>query len=368
VRPLTALRPGRLGLWLTILTLVFPTGLLANGNWLKCGFSAPDSVGFMLLLSDGTVMALNYPILGSGQAGPDWFKLTPDPNGHYVNGEWSRIASMNYPRQAFASQVLPDGRVLVIGGEYPKGGPGEASAEIYEPRADFWVLANPPSSLMDRTQNSPEYGGTVANRAQGFIDCNSVLLRDGTVLIAPAAPATYNGTLIYNPKSNSWRNGPPTTNYQGETSWLKLADGSILTVDTGTNLTERYIPSLNQWIPDRDVPVNLWGALPAPILPEIGPALLLPNGTGFFLGGSGKTAIYIPSGSTNLGLWLPGPDIPDGRVSADAPAAMMPNGKVLCAVSGPPLSSLNSDGEAQFTTPTSFYEYDYSEGPVGAFH
>jgi hypothetical protein len=43
---------------------------------------------------------------------------------------------------------------------------------------------------------------------------------------------------------------------------------------------------------------------------------------------------------------------------------MMPNGKILCAVSGSP--SL-SGGNANFPSPTSFYEYDYSAGPVGSF-
>src|SRR5690349_21421853 len=118
-------RSSHVGLWLVLFALLSSRGLMANGNWLKCGFTAPGSVGFMLLLSDGTVMALNYPLLGGGTGGPIWFKLTPVPNGHYVNGEWSQIASMHYPRHAFGSQVLPDGRVLVIGGEHPRGGPGE---------------------------------------------------------------------------------------------------------------------------------------------------------------------------------------------------------------------------------------------------
>ena len=367
LRSVTSLFPHSFPVCLLLLALFPSSEAFGAGNWLKCGYSAPDSVGFMLLLSDGTVMALNFPTSTSGSVGTDWYRLTPDPDGHYVNGEWSRIASMHYQRHAFGSVVLPDGRVLVVGGEHPVGGAGEASAEIYDPLGNFWALVNPPSSLMDGTKNSPDYGGSVPNKAQGFIDCNTALLPDGTVLTAPVAPSVINGTLIYNPNANSWTNGPPTGLLQSETSWLKLPDGSILTVDPGANTTERYIPSLNQWIPDRSVPVNLWGFLPAPYVAETGPAFLLPNGNGFFLGGSGKTAIYIPSGSTNLGTWLPGPDIPDGRVSADAPAAMMPNGKILCAVSGPPLSTLDGDGNPQFTTPTSFYEYDYSAGTIGSF-
>jgi len=38
----------------TILAGLLSPETFASGNWLKCGFSAPDSVGFMLLLSDGT--------------------------------------------------------------------------------------------------------------------------------------------------------------------------------------------------------------------------------------------------------------------------------------------------------------------------
>ncbi len=351
-------------LWLLILALLPSSGVFANGNWLQCGFSAPDSVGFMLLLSDGTVMALNFPTSLSVGVGTDWYRLSPDPNGHYVNGEWSRIASMHYERHAFGSQVLPDGRVLVIGGEHPVGGAGNASAEIYDPKGNFWALVNPPSSLIDGTKNAP---GLSPPQAQGFIDCNSTLLPDGRVLIAPVAPATANGTLIYNPKANSWTNGGPTRVRQAETSWVKLPDRSVLTVDKGTNTTERYIPALDQWIPDSIAPVSLWAGLPGGFVSETGPAFLLPNGRAFFLGGSGKTAIYTPSGDTNPGSWVIGPDIPGGQVAADAPAAMMPNGKILCAVSGPPLSTLGNDGQPQFTTPTSFYEYDYAAGPVGAF-
>ena len=44
---------------------------------------------------------------------------------------------------------------------------------------------------------------------------------------------------------------------------------------------------------------------------------------------------------------------PDGQGTPDAAAAMMANGKVLCAVSPIP------DQFDNFPSPTSFYEYDY---------
>src|SRR5258707_13801826 len=48
-------------LWLLVLALLPSSGVFASGNWLKLGHTAPDSVSFMLLLSDGTVMAANNP-------------------------------------------------------------------------------------------------------------------------------------------------------------------------------------------------------------------------------------------------------------------------------------------------------------------
>ena len=70
----------------------------------------------MFLLTDGTILA-------QGNQGQDWWKLTPDINGSYVNGTWTQVASLasNYDPYAFASQTLPDGRVLIEGGEYNFG-------------------------------------------------------------------------------------------------------------------------------------------------------------------------------------------------------------------------------------------------------
>src|ERR1017187_2764753 len=71
-------------------------------------------------------------------------------------------------------------------------------------------------------------------------------------------------------------------------------------------------------------------------------------------------AFFTPSGNTNMGSWQAGPVMPNGMVADDAPAAMMVNGKILCALT--PTSGV----------PTSFYEYDpvansftQVDGPLG---
>jgi hypothetical protein len=322
----------------------------------------------MLLLPDGTIMAANNPTSSSDAIGNDWYSLTPDHYGHYQDGEWARRTSANYSRLFFSSQVLQNGSVFVAGGEYGSGG---ATAEIYNPLVNpgsgSWTVINPPTSLLNPNANSP-----ITGKSQGIVDAESMLLPNGNVMVAPVSPSVNNGTLIYNPLANSWSAGPPTVNWQAEASWVTLPDGSILTLDHDSLFSERYVPSLNppQWVPDANLPVSLWVNLGAAnLVGETGPAFLLPNGKAFFLGGTGHTAIYTPSplGGPNHGSWVAGPDIPQGLVSADAPAAMMPNGKILCSVGQP---YYVNNGSLVINSPASFFEYDYtdlSQGPNGSF-
>ncbi|PYV96272.1 MAG: hypothetical protein DMG86_20740 [Acidobacteria bacterium] len=101
---------------------IFPGGSpLANA--FPSGFAST-----CLLLTDGTVICHEYNT-------NRWHRLKPDINGSYQNGSWDvpgftvadmpnandpTIGCVNCPYQPldFASAVLPDGRVVVIGGEY----------------------------------------------------------------------------------------------------------------------------------------------------------------------------------------------------------------------------------------------------------
>ena len=314
----------RLWFWLlTSGTLMLHLNV-TGGTWTALAHSPPETINTMLLLSDGTVMA----------AGDDsentWYRLTPDSTGSYVNGTWSTLAAMHYTRLYFSSDVLTDGRVFVAGAEY---GTGTNSAEVYDPQHDTWTMAP-----------SPPAGQTL------FFDSISKILPNGNVLIAPVGPATAGGTVIYNSALNTWSVGPTLFrgSYQDEASWVKLPDDSILTIDPFGVNSERYIPSLNQWINDADVPVTLYDSYGS----ELGAAFLLPDGRAIYLGATGNTAIYTPSGDTNMGSWQAGPVMPNGTGTPDAPAAMMIDGNILCAVSPAPTSGNH------FPSPTSFYEYD----------
>ena len=300
--------------------LLGESGLQAVGTWTALAHAAPAAVDTMLLLSDGTVMAAN----AGGRA---WYQLIPDNRGSYINGTWRSLASMHDTRLYYSSAVLRDGRVFVAGGEY---GTGKGTAEVYDPLLDRWSYTALPW--------------------QSFSDAVSKILPDGRMLVAPVGPIPSGSTVVYDPVADSWLAGGKLFrgSYQDEASWVKLPDDSILTIDPfGTN-SERYLPASNVWINDANVPVPLYD----PFGNELGAGFVLADGRAFFLGSSGHTAFYAPSGSTAPGAWTLGPDFPNGQGTPDAPAAMMVSGKILCVTSATPSSSNH------FPTPASFYEYD----------
>src|SRR5260370_26060353 len=85
-------------------------GNLPSGTWNPLTNLAPAGIGTMMLLSDGTVMAQE----GGSQK---WDKLTPNALGSYVKGTWSALAPMSTPRLYYGSEILPPGRIFLLGGE-----------------------------------------------------------------------------------------------------------------------------------------------------------------------------------------------------------------------------------------------------------
>lgn len=132
----------RIGVWITSLALTCALGVLSSvayaqqAGWTPLANLPPGgSVINMLLLSDGTVMT------ESGDDAQHWFRLTPDAHGSYVNGTWTTTAPMSMLRLYFTTNILQDGRVWLLGGEYtgPYVDPNIApTGEIYDPIKDTW--------------------------------------------------------------------------------------------------------------------------------------------------------------------------------------------------------------------------------------
>ena len=263
------------------------------------------------MLSDGSVLVTVAASNGGST------KLTSNAAGSYVNGTWSPAAGMSLARGSASQIVLPDGRVLLLGGV--DNGVSVNVGEIYNPLTDSWAsIASFPESALG--------------------NCPTMLLADGRVLAGSiVGPQTY----IYDPATDSWSNGP--TKLYGDSSsyesWTKLPDGSILSYDVNGNPGEaqRLDPTTMTWIDSGTVPVPLEAGVSANL--NLGPGVLLPDGRVLQLGRSSYTAIYSPSTTPGgTGTWSAGPVIPDGLEAggsvsfASSAAAVLPNGHVMFVV------------------------------------
>ncbi len=304
-------------LLLTAAGLFTALPVMAAGTWTQVVNPQPSGGQHPMLLTDGTVIFLGQPCT----------RLTPDIHGSYVNGTWTTLAPMHDSRTFYSSQILPDGRVWVCGGEY---GSGKNRTEVYQPTNNTWTqLPNPPDTVIDNISE------TLAN---------------GNIL--EGTPGS--DVRIYDITSNTWSSRITPPGGFDEAPWVKLQDGSILSYVNSS--AERYIPALNKWVPD--------GTLPAPLFGwgyETGNGILLPNGKVLFLGGTGTNAIYTPwttnyagiytpNGATNAGTWTLAATTPNFNAAIDAPEAMMVNGKILCSMD----TTNNGWGNG-----AKFYEYDY---------
>jgi len=134
---------GPIALQHSSVTSVNATSNVATPTLIPLANQLPNGITFTLLLTDGTVMAQD------GTYYNQWWKLTPDIDGSYLNGTWTQLASLpvSYSPYASAEAVLADGRVVVIGGEY--SGPNSDftltnEGAIYDPRTDTWTALAPP--------------------------------------------------------------------------------------------------------------------------------------------------------------------------------------------------------------------------------
>jgi hypothetical protein len=288
----------------------------------------PDGyTGSGFLLTDGTVIF-------QGSAYSDWWKLTPDSSGSYVNGTWSQIASLpsGYLPYASASAVLADGRVIVEGGEYQDGQFALTDqGAIYDPTANTWTSVAPPAGW--------DYIG----------DSPSTVLPNGSYLLGRKLDMRI---AVMDPKTLAWTelNSTGKRDFNAEEGWTLLPDGSVLTCDVKkAPHSERYIVSEQQWVSAGSTIVDLHSPSPYGCIPygpdgklcyyppgEIGPAILRPDGTVFATGsfstnnGPGHTAIYTPAiKSGGLGKWVVGPDFPNGDNAGDSFAVLLTNGNVL---------------------------------------
>lgn len=295
------------------------------GTWRTLTNAPPAQVATTLLLTDGTVLA-------QGVSTNKWYRLTPDATGDYGDGTWETMADSDHAPLYYASGVLRDGRVIVVGGEYDAGDMiWLVNAEMYNPVADTWTTLPTPAGWVK------------------IGDAPGCVLPDGRFLLGEVGSKK---TAIYNPVTNTWTAAANKINTCGEESWALLPDGTVHAVDcSNPPNAEKYVIAANTWVAAGATPEVLVDSIS-----EIGPSALLPDGRLFVIGATGSTALYtFPAVANQPGTWAKGPTIPQvngkGVGAVDAPACVMPNGNVLFTSS--PITS-----PATFGVPTYAFEYD----------
>ncbi len=158
----------------------------AAGAWSSTGDLASARYDHTAtLLPDGRVLAV-----GGRQAWDATHYLTSaelyDPAANGGAGTWSATGSLTTARAYHTATLLPDGRVLVVGGK-GNGDAPLASAEVYDPTANTWRAT----------------GGLAFAR----YDHTATLLADGRVLVVggTGAGGSLASAELYDPATGAWR-------------------------------------------------------------------------------------------------------------------------------------------------------------------
>jgi hypothetical protein len=294
--------------------------------------------GTMLLESDGSVLVHEEQEYGATTA---WYKLIPDANGNYADGTWSKIASMpkGYAPEYFASAILPDGEMIVEGGEYDGFSPEGVwtnQGAIYNPVKNKWRRVSPPPGW------------------ESIGDAQSDVLANGTFMLAqPCQDCTSaSGTLttddaLFNATGLSWLvvPGQGKNDPNDEEGWTLEPSGQLLTIDTWlTPTTELFTPTNLTWSSAGNTVASPVDSPEA----EIGPQVEMPGGNTFVVGAGSSSEIAPEACTTHKpaatalydyaeGRWVKSPPIPtiEGEQydSADGPGSVLPDGNVLFDVS-----------------------------------
>ena len=278
----------------------------ASGAWAGAGAVAnPRFEHCAAALPDGRLLIAGGQNWYTDLASAELF----DP----ATGTWAATTPMVTRHYWCAATLLDDGRVLVTGGlQYP-GYQATTAAEIYDPAHDVWSPA-PPMSV-----------------ARG--KHTATLLADGRVLVVGGVTQSDHvgalaGAEIYDPAHDAWSPAGALTEPRGEHTATRLSDGTVLIAggirtdctDLFLASAERYAPATGAWTAAATMHDGRTGHV----------ALRLDNGRALVAGGRNPTLLdsvelYDPAADA----WIT--DAPMNDARDYFAAALLPDGRALVA-------------------------------------
>jgi N-acetylneuraminic acid mutarotase len=293
----------------------------ATRTWSTAGFMSTNRQNHSAtLLSSGKVLvAGGVPILSSSS----FIFLDSSEIYDPVTNTWGGSGTMSQVRAYHTATLLPDGRVVLVGGESQQGSVGwQRTIDIFDPKTQAWtagtnmtasrvghtadLLANgkvlvaggngsaqPGSALLFNPTANGGLGSwsSVSNTmANPRYQHQSVVLQSGKVLVVAGKDATSSSQEVasaelYDPSRNAW-SGAGTLNYSTYDNGAALLPGGKVYAFGGHSSSSATMVSSNGQI--YDPAQNLWSSAGGMIYARTThTTTTLPDGTLLVAGGIG---------------------------------------------------------------------------------
>lgn len=225
-------------------------------------------------------------------------------------GTWSVTGDLNTPRIAHTATLLPNGTVLIAGGQNQANSP--ASAELYDPTSGTFTYTGAPI-------------GNLEYPTATLLPTGKVLLAGGFLL---GSGTTVNSAELYDPATETWTPTGSMNDARSAATATLLPSGKVLVAGGGRgggiyfSSAELYDPAAGTW--------TYTGSMITPR--AFHTATLLPNGKVLVTGGDNAVSNQIASAELydpTTGIWSSAGNMSVPRVYHTA--TLLNTGKVLVA-------------------------------------
>ena len=340
-----------------VMLAAVPAAAAASGTFTATGsMHAAHTQGRATLLPDGQVLITRANSGGGAPALPSPELYNP------ATGTWAVTGQMNTPRIDATATLLPNGQELVAGGS-GGGSNALASAELYNPATGTWSVtgsmrkgrsglngAGASATLLPDGQvliaggedanfnllSSAELYNPATGKftptgsmTTGRVGQSATLLNNGQVLIAGGGGTA---TELYNPATGKFTPTGSMHSAHGDNVGTLLPGGDVLVTGKAQTFAELYDPATGQWS-------NASAGLPACLsnqeCRQFSTATLLPTGNVLLAGGlvglisnpqtTATAMLYHPG----TGTWTSTGSMTTGRENQTA--TLLQDGQVLMA-------------------------------------
>jgi hypothetical protein len=291
----------------------------ASGTW-----SATGSMGTARESQTATLLPNGKVLVAGGagnvrMAGGSFALLASAELYDPATGTWTATGKMTRPRGGAVATLLPNGKVLVVGG-------GVMYKDRVSVANDFSELYDPASGTWTATGKMAYFGG----------DGTATLLPDGKVLVAGGGSGYSAATAeLYDPRSGAWRATANMTAARMASTATLLPAGKVLVAcgcDQAGRASELYDPTTGSWTATGTMVEDHWRDT-ATMLPDgMVTATLLADGKVLVTGGGSPTLPAAELYDPTTGSWSATAKMLAVRLNQTA--TLLPDGNVLVVGGG----------------------------------